>query len=158
MRVDAMRAAVTVVVLLFPFLSTSGQTTAEVTREKILATGPAWQERYDAYEPQAEMLDVMKTKVGKDLRIVVYLGAWCPDSRNHLPPFIKILDRLGGAVSVRYYDVPRKAGRGIRYYVEDVKVERVPTFIFYRSGEEIGRIVENPNAGLIEDFMEILFR
>jgi len=34
----------------------------------------------------------------------------------------------------------------------------VPTFIFYRGGGEIGRIVENPKAGMIEDFMEIVFR
>jgi len=38
-----------------------------------------------------------------------------------------------------------------------LKVERVPTFIFFRDGREIGRIVENPKTGMVEDFMEILF-
>jgi hypothetical protein len=37
-------------------------------------------------------------------------------------------------------------------------VEKVPTFIFYRSDREIGRIVENPKTGLLEDTIEILSR
>jgi len=41
--------------------------------------------------------------------------------------------------------------------VEELKVERVPTFIFYRAGTEIGRIVENPTRGILEDFLAIVF-
>jgi hypothetical protein len=131
----------------------------EIAREKVLAAGPEWQEKYDQFQPNSEMLDVLKARIaGGGVRIDVYLGLWCPDSRNNVPPFIKIMDRLGPSVTARYLDVPRKAGRDIQYYVEDLKIERVPTFVFYRDKGEIGRIVENPAVGMLEDFMEIIFK
>jgi hypothetical protein len=144
--------------LLFPLVSAGGQTAEETSRGKILSTGQEWQEKHDKYEPEADIIDALKAKLGSNLRIDVYLGLWCPDSLNNVPPFIKILDRLGTAVPVRYFNVPRKAGKDIKYYVEELKVERVPTFIFYRDVKEIGRIIENPKTGLIEDFMEIVLK
>jgi hypothetical protein len=144
--------------LLFPLVSAGGQTAEEITKEKILAAGQEWQEKHDKYEPEADIVDALKTKLGSNLRIDVYLGLWCPDSRNNVPPFIKILDRLGTGVPVRYFNVPRKASKDIKYYVEELKVDRVPTFIFYRDAKEIGRIIENPKTGLIEDFMEIVLK
>lgn len=35
-------------------------------------------------------------------------------------------------------------------------VERVPTLVFLRNGEEIGRIVEYPKRSIEEDFWEII--
>jgi hypothetical protein len=137
-------------------VSASGQTAEEISRGKILATGREWQEKHDKYEPEADIVDALKAKLGSNLRIDVYLGLWCPDSLNNVPPFIKILDCLGTAVPVRYFNLPRKTSKDIKYYVEELKVERVPTFIFYRDAKEIGRIIENPKTGLIEDFMEIV--
>jgi hypothetical protein len=34
----------------------------------------------------------------------------------------------------------------------------VPAYIFRREGEEIGRIVENPKTGRLEDMMDIFFK
>ncbi len=103
------------------------------------------------------MLEAVKSRLGPGIRIDVYLGLWCPDSLTNVPPFIKIVDKLGTGVTVRYFSLPKKADKEIKYFVEEAKVERVPTFIFYRGDKEIGRIVENPKAGMLEDFMDILF-
>jgi len=158
MQHSLFRAVVTGAALLISFVAVSGPISDEITKEKILATGPEWQERYDKYQPEADMVDALKTKLGADMRIDVYLGLWCPDSRNNVPPFIKIIDRLGTGVPVRYYNEPRKASKEVKYFVEELKVERVPTFIFYKEGKEIGRIIENPKLGMIEDIMEIVFK
>ncbi len=144
--------------LLIPFVSLSRQAAVEIDREKILAAGQAWQDKYDQYEPAADMVEALKSKIGSDTRIDVYLGLWCPDSRNNVPLFVKILDRLGKEIPVRYYDVPRKASRDVKFYVEEKNVERVPTFIFYQEGGELGRIIENPKTGMMEDIMEIFFK
>jgi hypothetical protein len=144
--------------LLFPLVSIGGQSQEELAKEKILATSPEWQAKYDKYDPPAEMVDALKAKLEADMKIDVYLGLWCPDSRNNVPLFLKILDRAGVAVPVRYFGVPRKASRDVKYYVEEMNVERVPSFIFYREGKEIGRIIENPKAGMIEDFMDIVLK
>lgn len=143
--------------LLLPLVSTGSQTAEEITREKILTTGPDWQQKYDQYQPDPDMLEALKSKLGTGVRIDVYLGLWCPDSLNNVPQFIRIVDRLGAGVTVRYFSLPKKADKSIRYFVENLKVDRVPTFLFYRGDKEIGRIVENPKIGMIEDFMDIVF-
>ena len=150
--------SVAVAALLVSLLAIGGFAAEEVTRDKILSTGKEWQEKYDQYQPEADMVEALKAKLTADTKIDVYLGLWCSDSRNNVPPFIKILDRLGSAVPVRYLDVPRKAGKEVKYFVEELRVERVPTFILDRGGKEIGRIVENPKLGLLEDLMEIVFK
>jgi hypothetical protein len=146
------------IVLLIPLASAGRQGPEELTRDKIFATGQEWQDKFDKFDPKADMVDALKAKFGAGMKIDVYLGLWCPDSRNNVPLFLKLLDRLGTNVPVRYFGVPRKASRDVKYYVEEFNVEKVPTFIFYRDGKEIGRIVENPKAGLVEDILDIVYK
>ena len=40
--------------------------------------------------------------------------------------------------------------------INEFNLEFTPTFIFFRNGEEIGRIVEKPNQSLLEDFKLII--
>ena len=144
--------------LLLPLAVTGCPQSEEISKEKILATGPQWQEKYDKYDPPTDMVEALKTRLGSGMKIDVYPGTWCPDSRNNVPLFLKILDRAGVTVPVTYYNVPRKSPRDAKYYVEAMQVERVPSFIFYRDGKEIGRIVENPKTGVLEDMMDIVFK
>ena len=143
--------------LLLPIVSIGRQKPEEITRDMIFAN-PQWQEKYDKYNPAADMIDALKAKLGTDMKIDVYLGLWCPDSRNNVPPFIKILDIAASNVPVRYFGLPRKASRDVKYYFEEMQVERVPTFIFYRGGKEIGRIIENPKTGMLEDMLDIVLK
>ncbi len=145
------------IALMFPIVLAGQQAAEEITREKVLSNSQEWQNKYDSYQPNAEMLNDMKGMVA-NLKIDIYLGLWCPDSRNNVPPFIKILDQLGTEIPVRYFGVPRKASKDVKYYVESMNVEKVPTFIIYREGKEIGRIVEKPKTGILEDFMDILLK
>ncbi len=127
----------------------------EIRREKVLSD-PEWQQKYDSYAPDSEKISILKSRLREDLRIDVYLGLWCPDSRNNVPPFLKIIDAAGVRVPVRFFSVPRKPVKTIKYYVDAFQVERIPTFIFYQKDKEIGRIVENPKASLEEDALAIL--
>lgn len=127
----------------------------EVTLDKVLSAGPEWKENYDNCKPDPAQIEELKSKLGS-VRIDIYLGLWCPDSRNNVPPFMKIIEATGIAVPVRFLKVERKPGKAIRYYSDKFQVERVPTFIFYRGDREIGRIVENPKSGLLEDTIKIL--
>lgn len=142
--------------LLFPFAVIGRQAPEELTKEKILAAGKEWQDKYDKFLPPTEIVEAMKGRFGGDMKIDVYLGLWCPDSRNNVPLFLKLLDSVGTTVPVRYFGVPRKASRDVKYYVEEFNVEKVPSFIFYRGGKEIGRIIENPKVGMLEDTFEVV--
>lgn len=145
---------ISVVIFLSPLLTGI----EKMDKAQILKTGPEWGTNYVRYRVDESFLDALKAKIGDNLKIDVYLGTWCSDSLNNVPKFIKILDLVRNPnVVVNFYNVKRKASSDVKYYVEDLKVERVPTFIFYRDGKEIGRIVENPKNSLVEDFLEIIF-
>jgi hypothetical protein len=142
--------------LLFCFIGVADVPVNEISREKVLSAGPEWQANYEAYQPDPGRMEALKSKLGEKLRVDIYLGLWCSDSRNNVPPFIKILDTAGISLPVRFFNVQRKPVKTIRYFSDRFQVERVPTFIFYRGDTEIGRIVENPKASLMEDIIALL--
>jgi|WetSurSiteA1Bulk_404760.scaffolds.fasta_scaffold02705_5 hypothetical protein len=142
--------------LLFCFICLADVPVNEISREKVLSAGPEWLANYETYKPDPGLMDALKSKLGEKLRVDIYLGLWCSDSRNNVPPFIKILDAAGVSIPVRFLNVQRKPVKTIKYFSDQFQVERVPTIIFYRGESEIGRIVENPKTSLIEDMIAIL--
>jgi len=145
-------------VLMFPVALAGGSAVEEIAREQILASDPQWRENHDRYRPEPDMIEALKGKLGAGSSVDVYLGLWCADSRDHVPAFIKIVELLGPGLRVRYFNLPRKENKETKFFIEELGVERLPTFIFYLDGKEIGRIVEKPKTGLIEDILEIFFK
>lgn len=97
-------------------------------------------------------------KVNRDftnLNITIVLGTWCGDSREFVPPFLKILDTLSFPESNLKLICVDRQRQGIADEVKDLDIKLVPTFIFYRDGKEIGRIIESPKQGLEKDFLKI---
>ncbi len=139
----------------------SGAAAEKIEKGKILANNEEWQKIYEQFTVDESMVEAVTAKIGDNMKIDVYLGLWCGDSKNNVPPFLKIIEKIDEIsdqkITVDYYTVERKPSKKVKYFVEELKVERVPTFIFYRDGKEIGRIIENPKNSLIEDFLEIVF-
>jgi thiol-disulfide isomerase/thioredoxin len=118
---------------------------------------PEWKKIYDAYRPDAELIENLRNRAPQ-LKADVYFGYWCDDSKRHVPVFLKILDTLNvPEFKVNFYEVEKKATADQKYYVEDMEVEKVPTFIFYADDFEMGRIVENPKNSILQDMMIIVF-
>lgn len=114
---------------------------------------------YDAnrneYQPNPETV----AKLGpllREVRIKLLLGTWCKDSRREVPRFVKILDEAGYSTgSVEVISVDReKTTPG--QFENGLELMQVPTFIFYRNGQELGRIVEFPIEDLESDMLKIL--
>ena len=40
--------------------------------------------------------------------------------------------------------------------VDILNIEKVPTIIFFKNGEELGRIIETPNESLEKDMLKII--
>jgi len=130
---------------------------AERTGRYSIFEKPLWKQIYDDYSFDPGIIEILRSKIQKINAIDVYFAFWCGDSENNVPPFIRILDEIGDkGIVVNYYTVGRK-NPGDKYYNEELKVERVPTFIFLKDGKEVGRIIENPGKTLEEDFLEIVF-
>ncbi len=112
-------------------------------------------EQYNNYQPDFEIIDQLEGKLD-DISITIVMGTWCSDSREQIPAFYKILDELNyPSDKVTLICVDRKK-RGLSNEADDLNIELVPTIIFYRNGEEIGRIIETPQESLEKDLLGIV--
>ncbi|HRS57596.1 MAG TPA: thioredoxin family protein [Bacteroidia bacterium] len=92
----------------------------------------------------------------KNIRITIVLGTWCSDSRQQVPDFFTIADYLNMPDSVITIICVDRDKQAVAFSIEDKKIELVPTFIIYRQGAEIGRIIETPSKSLEKDLLAIL--
>ena len=145
-----------IIIFVIIFAVALGFAIEKTNREKILED-PAWEKIYAEYKLEDAYIETLLSRIGDKLSIEVYLAFWCGDSKENVPVFLKIIDQIDPRIKINYYSVDRKPTRDVKYFVEDLKVERVPTFIFYWDGQEIGRIIEQPELSMIEDFLEIIF-
>lgn len=117
--------------------------------------GEIFKLEYEDYVPDKNVIKKLM-KLKNDFSIVLVMGAWCPDCQDLVPQFYKILDESEiGDESLRVIAVDgykKCEGVGLEKY----KIEKVPTFIFYRKGKEIGRIIERPKGKLEEDILGIV--
>ncbi len=88
--------------------------------------------------------------------IKAFMGTWCGDSKRETPTFYKILD----AADFNYDDFQlitvsrnKTTPGGLE---KNMDIIRVPTFIFYKEGKELGRYVEYPRTSLEKDMLAIL--
>lgn len=107
-------------------------------------------------EPIGEPFIEMIRQARPGVRVLVFMGTWCSDSKREVPRFLRIADGSGmTSADFDLYGLDRKkkspGGLEGKY-----SIERVPTFIFLRGGKEIGRIVETPRTTLEGDILSIL--
>lgn len=124
-------------------------------REAILERCPAWQDAVAAYQPDPEALDKLRG-LAREVRVEVYFGSWCADSKDHVSAFFKVLDLADTPLlQAVYVGVPEaKDKRGP--YVRERKIEKLPTFVVLVDGREAGRIVETPKKSVEADLANIL--
>jgi cyclophilin family peptidyl-prolyl cis-trans isomerase/HEAT repeat protein len=129
-----------------------------ITPERLDREIPGWRGQRQAYKPREKWLALLRTaKVRYGL--VVAMGTWCSDSREQIPDLQAVLGALGERSP---FDPPRLIGVD-RSKSIDAKlfpygpVELVPTIVVTAGSSEVGRIVESPKSGSIEeDLVRIL--
>lgn len=105
---------------------------------------------YDSYKADQKITKEIKSKI-KRYRIEVFVGSWCEDTQREYPRFVKILDE------VKFPDqrlLTFAVNENLKsFYGEEAgkDITHVPTFIFYKGGVEVGRIVETPVSGSLEE-------
>ncbi len=110
---------------------------------------------YKNYKINTETISQLSPKL-KDVTIKAFMGTWCGDSKRETPTFYKILDavnydynKLELITVARNKTTPNNLEKGF-------DIIRVPTFIFYKDGKEIGRYVEYARESLEKDMLAIL--
>ncbi len=118
-----------------------------------------YNKNYDDYFTNDKVIEVLKDSINQ-YTIKVFLGTWCGDSRREVPRFYNILDAANFPESQleviavdrtedAYKQSPNAEERGLN-------IHRVPTFIFYKEGKEVNRIVEFPKETLERDMLKIV--
>lgn len=110
---------------------------------------------YKAYQPDQASIDGLKVAL-KDIEIRAYMGTWCGDSKRETPQFYKILDAASYDLENVTMITVDRSKRQPASLVSGYDLTRVPTFIFYRKGAEIGRYVETPRESLEKDMLKIV--
>ena len=121
---------------------------------------------YEWFEPNYENYLVNKKVVSKlkdslsQYTIKVFLGTWCGDSKKEVPQFYSILDAAKfpkNQLEVIALDRTQEAYKQAPNHEEKgLNIHRVPTFIFYKDGKEVNRIVERPVETLERDMLHIV--
>ncbi len=114
-----------------------------------------YRSEYSAYTPDAATLELLKKKL-KKVKVKIVMATWCGDSKDWVPRFYKVMDQLGydeKNITLICVDHQKRAEvKGL----SGLKIERVPTFIFYKRKRELGRIIETPNGILEQSILEIV--
>lgn len=116
---------------------------------------PWFKKNYDAYTPKLDRMD----DVGlNNISVRIFMGTWCHDSKREVPRFYKIWDGLNLDESqVTIIGLTKKKKGYFKDYSE-FGITNTPTFIFYRDGKEIGRIIERPKGSIENQLKTIIDR
>ncbi|HXG65382.1 MAG TPA: thioredoxin family protein [Blastocatellia bacterium] len=124
--------------------------TGEMTEQQLWETVPVWRYLMNDYEPNAEAVAALKA-VDKDTQLTLLYGTWCGDSKNYVPKLLKALKAAGNnRLKVRLIGV-KSNFQEPEDAIQPRGITNVPTVLVERDGREIGRIVETPAAGTIEE-------
>lgn len=90
------------------------------------------------------------------ITVRAFMGTWCGDSKRETPRFYKIADMVGLTANQIDLVTVNRSKKTPNNLEEGFDVLRVPTFIFYKDGKEIGRFVEYPRETLEKDLLKII--
>ncbi len=126
-----------------------------LSQEQILENFPDWEEEAASYSPKTEMIDRLKA-IDYVVKIEIILGTWCPDSKQHVSAFFKIMEMADNPLLVSSYLGIPKNKEDRQSYIQEKNIVRIPTFIISINDEERGRIIEHPKKSVEEDLIEII--
>lgn len=110
---------------------------------------------YKDHTLDTETLPTVKAGL-KDVRMTIFMGTWCEDSQREVPAMYKILDELdyeSNTIRLITVSEEKTTPEGLE---QGKEITNVPTFLFIKDGQELGRIVEYPLESLEKDMAKIL--
>ena len=123
----------------------------DITKKSLLEQYDEFAKKYNKFS--FESPPYIETE---DITVKVLFGTWCHDSKREVPKMLKIFEAYGlEDNNISLIAVNPKKNEPLKT-INQFNLEFTPTFIFFRNGEEIGRIVEKPNQSLLEDFKLII--
>ena len=110
--------------------------------------------KYNNYKPDANTIKELKKSL-KGVTIKGFMGTWCGDSKRETPHFYKILEQADFNLKNLDLITVNRGKKTPDNLQEGLNIIKVPTFIFYKNGKEIGRYVEYARESLEKDMLKI---
>lgn len=117
--------------------------------------GTWFNKHYENYTVDTETVAKISPYL-KDVSIKAFMGTWCGDSKRETPTFYKILDAAEFDYENLELITVTRAKNTSDGLEKGLDIVRVPTFIFYKDGKEIGRYVEFAQETLEKDILAIV--
>ena len=111
---------------------------------------------YKFYSPDTNVINKLSSVNFDSISITIVMGTWCSDSRREVPRFFKITDLLKFPESKINIIGVNRGFANDKGYLSSLHIKHVPTFIFYKNKNELGRIIETPEVSLESDMLKIL--
>ena len=116
----------------------------------------AWYDtNYVDYKVDEASIDELKS-LSKNIKIKTFMGTWCEDSQRETPNFYKLLEVIAFNKKDHSLFAVSREKTTPQQFEKDLNITNVPTFIFYKDGQEINRIVEFTIESLEKDMLAIL--
>jgi thiol-disulfide isomerase/thioredoxin len=112
-------------------------------------------EEYKNYVPNQEIINSLKP-LKNEIKVLVIAGSWCGDTQRELPRFFKMINSIGvpnNQIEMIMVDENKKTAA---FNISVIQVSNIPTFIFFKDGKELGRIIEKPVVTLEDDLAKLL--
>lgn len=111
------------------------------------------------YKPDETVVNSFAKELSS-YEIKMFLGTWCGDSKREVPRFYKILELadfpMEQLLAVAVSREPDMYKQSPEHEEKGLNIHRVPTFIFYKNGKEVNRIIESPIESLEKDMQKIV--
>ncbi len=132
--------------------------TGELTQEDLVNspyTNRWFNPRFERYNPDSESMEIIKNNIN-DFEIIMFMGAWCPDSHREVPRVFKILEESGYDMDdITVYTLNNRK-QSEEQLEKKYNVTNVPTIIFLKDGKEINRFVERARETIAKDMAKIV--
>lgn len=111
--------------------------------------------KFADYKPDAVTISSLKKEL-KGFKIKGFMGTWCGDSKRETPRFYKILEEADFNLNNLELITVNRTKKTPDNLQEGLNIIKVPTFIFYKDGKEVGRYVEYARKTLEKDMLKIV--
>ncbi len=114
-----------------------------------------FEKNYNKYKTDDVLIENL-TDALKGYKIKGFMGTWCGDSKRETPRFYKVLDEANFNLNNFELICVDRSKTTPDNLQEGLHIIRVPTFIFYKGGKEVGRFVEYPRETIEKDIIKIV--
>lgn len=123
----------------------------DITPSKLLTSFSEFNEEFQEFSVVQEDIAALKN-IDQPLDIHVLFGTWCHDSVREVPRLLKLLEQANNSkITTKLIAVDYKKTADEKY-----DLQYTPTFVVYKNGQEVGRIIERPSQTLAKDIIALL--